>query len=71
MGNACTDASTWECNYYGCCDGIYYTYYYRGNTYYNCCNVSLWRFWVAMMWISIICCVFACVFAGIRAKKRR
>lgn len=49
----------------GCTDGY--------NSYYDsCCDVTLWRFWYSMMWISIfLCCVLLCIaMAKARAQRR-
>ena len=48
-----------------CSDGYNYSYG-------DCCNVSMYRFWNAMIWVSLFCCLFAlCSMMGARARRRR
>ena len=64
------------------CEATYYTAYklacpeggidlgYNYN-YYRCCNISMWRFYVALMWIAGIFCFLAILGAICKARKRR
>ena len=51
--------------------GVHYYYNYRYNNYYmECCNVGMWNFWVACMWLAGIFCVMSLIGAICRAQRR-
>ena len=37
----------------------------------NCCNVTMWRFWFSMIWVSILICVIIAVSWCIRSGNKR
>merc|ERR1712166_744270 len=51
--------------------GVHYYYNYRYNNYYmECCNVGMWNFWVACMWLAGIFCVLSLIGAVCKAQRR-